>query len=594
MEQGGSGRPISGGFMRSFVGLAGGFWSGGRRLEAWTLTAALVVLTLCQIVVPVAVNFWSQRFFDALEQRSMDRFMAMVGLIVLIIAGNMLVQSLHMWVKRRLQYGWREWLTAEVVNNWLWRGRHHQITYLAGDHDNPDGRITEDIRISTEYAVDLVHSLFYCLVLLVSFTQILWAISGAPEVTLGDLTFAVPGYLVYVAVAYAGAGTGIALLLGRPLVRSTNARQGREADLRFGLARVRENGSAITLLHAERTERGRIHQLVDVLKAAWNAQTMALANIMMFGAGWSVLSTAFPLMIAAPRYIGGAITLGVLMQTAQAFQQTVSGLSWPIDNLGRVAEWRASVERVFGLRRALDRLDGDISEGAKRIVVERVESEQTLKLLDLVVDEPHGQPEIDRFSAEIKPGERVLIVGDPGAAVKLFKAVARAWPWGSGMIRLPCHSRVFFMPQHPYFPSGTLRDAISYPAPRDQYNDEAIRAALQQVGMGHLAGRLDESDRWKETLALAEQQRLGFARLLLRRPDWILSESATDALDPVSEEEMMNLIDREFPKATLVTIGSHAGLERHHRRKFVLERTGESTTMREEATAAPPRPLVEA
>jgi putative ATP-binding cassette transporter len=571
------------GFAHRFLRLAGGYWAGPGCWRVWLLTATLGVLTIGQLVSPIMLNLWSQRLFDALEQRSMDRFLAMVALAFAIIAFNIVNTILHLRIKRRLQYGWRQWLTKRLLDAWVWRGRHHQVTYLAGDHDNPDGRIAEDIRIATETAIELGLSLTYCVLLLLTFAGILWRLSGALALSIGGVAVVVPGYLVDVALVYAAAGTTIATLLGRPLVRATNRRQGYEADFRFALARVRENAQAVALLHGEAEERGRLLALLQGVRAGWNRQTLALSNVTTFSAAYSVLSVAFPILVAAPRYIAGTITLGGLMQTAQAFQQTASALTWPIDNLPAAAQTKASIERILGLHEALERLDGGDGDAAAggRITVERGEG-RTLSFQQVAINEPDGTPMITPFDAEVAPGDRLLIAGDPAAAARLFRAVARAWPWGAGRILLPADARIFIIPRRPYLPPGPLRGALSYPAAAETVGDAEAAAALARVGLVHLAARLDDGDEtWKEMLPVGEQQRLGFARLLVRQADWIFLEDATDALDLAGEEEMLRLLDSDFAAATVVTIGNRAALEAHHRRKLLLERSGDVVSLRE-------------
>ncbi len=568
-------------FARRFLSLAGGYWRSEKRWSIRLLSVGLVVLTVGQVVEPVLFNLWSERLFDALEQRSMDRFLMVAAMIAGIILFNIGIQMLHLRVKRRLQFGWRRWLSQQILEQWLSRGRHHQLNYVPGDHDNPDGRIAEDIRITTEYAIELGHSLMYCAILLFSFTNILWMLSGSTEVSLGGVSVTIHGYLLYIAILYAAVGTTVALVLGRPLVRAVNRRQGLEADYRFGLVRVREHAQPIALLHAEQEERRHLYSLLKGVRAGWYGQTRALSIVTVFSSGYSVLCAAFPLLISAPRYISGVISLGVLMQTAQAFQQTVSALSWPVDNLGRAAEWKASVERVLGLKDALSQLDRDVEDGARRILVEHSQQAQTLRFQDLAIDDAAGHSLVAPFSGEIFPGERVLIVGDPAAAVTLFRAVARVWPWGSGRIALPAHTRVYFMPHRPYLPSGPLRHALCYPNSGETLSDEQAGAALARVGVGYLAKRLYDNAAWEDILALAERQRIGFARLLIRRPDWIFLEDATDALDAAGEAEMLHLLDEEFPQATLLTIASHAAEEPRHGRKFALERNGAGVVVRE-------------
>lgn len=570
-------------FGRRFLDLAGGYWNSEKKWQVRILTVGLVVLTLGQVVVPVMINLWSQQLFDALEQRSWDRFTTMVGLAFGIILFNVINTVLHLRVKRRLQFGWRRWLSERVLDMWLVRGRHHQVTYLPGEHDNPDGRIHEDVRISTEYAIDLAHSLFYCVVLLISFINILWMLSGTLDLEFWGMSFSIDGYLLYIALVYAIAGTTIAILVGQPLVHAVNRRQGLEADFRVGLVRVRENAQAIALQHGEMGERVRLRDLIMGVRTGWYMQTHRLSNVMAFQAVYGVVSVAFPILVAAPRYIAGTITLGVLMQTTQAFQQTAAALSWPIDNLARLAEWKASVERVLGLYDALRQLEQETAtDNDRRITVERLDSQVSLNFQNVTLCEPDGTCSIETFSTEIHAGERVLITGDPAAAMRLFRAVARVWPWGQGRISLPAHTRVFFMPQRPYLPHASLRQVLSYPAGPDTITEETAANALRRVGLDHLVPSLEQTEAWTEALVLADQQRLGFARLIARRPDWIFVENATDALEPVGEEAMLRLLDEEFPMATLLTIGNHAVLDSHHTRRLVFERTNGTVSFREE------------
>jgi len=570
------------GFIRRLISLAGPYWKTDQKWTAWSLTGGLIVLTVAQVIAPIMLNLWSEHLFDALEQRSMGRFVAMIGVLMLIILGNMTVTTTHLNLRRRLQLGWRRWVTRKILDEWMSAGRHYQITNMVGDHDNPDGRVAEDVRISTEYAIDLAHSLFYCLLLLITFTKILWSLSGPGDFIIADTPVSIPGHLVWVALVYAIIGTSVALLLGRPLVRAVNSRQTMEANFRFGLVHARENSEAIALIHGEVDERRRFTNLFTALADAWKRQTTALIHIFLFTSSYSVLSTAFPIIIAAPRYIGGAITLGVLMQTAQAFQQMEAALSWPIDNLSKVAEWKASVERVLGLHSALSHLKETMSATHRQTITLEPADRPALVFQDLSVINPDGHVVISDFNAEIAPGERVLISGDPGAAVKLFKVVAGLWPWGLGRVQLPSDASIFFMPQRPYLPTGRLRSAVSYPALPETFDEVQLTAALSAVDLEHLADRLETPETWEKVLTAGEQQRLGFARLLLHRPNWIFIQEATDALDPEGEEDMMRLVQAEFPLATVLTVGYHTALEAYHHRKLVLIRSADGPVLIED------------
>lgn len=548
-------------FFRRFFAVAGAYWTAETRWRARGLTAGLVALTLGQVMIPVILNKWNLWFFDALEKGAMDRFLIMVGALALIIAANVAITVTHLNVRRRLQVDWRAWLTHRIMGQWGAEGRHYLLDYVPGEHDNPDGRIAEDIRNATEFAVDLAHSLTYCLLLLASFITILWDLSGHPVLTLGGVSFSVPGHLVWIAFLYAGLGAWVAWLLGGPLVGAQKRRQRSEATFRFGLAHMREHSLEIALLNGARNEGRTLRGLFRVLMGAWNLQTSKLMNYEYFLAIWSVLTMVFPILVAAPRYILGSLTLGGLMQTAQGFQQLVGSLSWPIDNMGRLADWRASAERVLGIRDALDRLDVRAApEPGKTIEVER--GDAPVLIFDTVtITDPAGAPVDGTVTAEIVPGQRILVTGESLAAFRFLKVAAGLWPWGNGRVRLPVDGPIVFVPQKPYLPLRSLRATVTYPRAPVRVKTRDIESALRQVSLDHLIGDLDRSDHWNESLTADEQQRISFARLLLVRPRWIFIQEALDGFDKKGRRDMLALLDTEFADAAIVVFGHHPDLE---------------------------------
>jgi len=569
-------------FFKSFWRTAGGYWSSEQKVKVRLLTLALVILTICQVGVPVALNRWMRWLFDALEQRAMHQFAQLSWILLIILVSNVAIVNLHLRIKRRLQIGWRDWLSRKVEHDWMMKGRHYQLAFLPGPHDNPDGRIAEDVRNATEYAIDLGHSLFYDLLLLLSFTQILWSLSQAPYLVIDDVPYYVPGYLVWLAVVYAGMGSSIALYLGRPLIRAVDRRQTSEADFRFSLSHARENALGIALAGGERDVRRRFYELFAGVTSAWDGVTRALANMFFYSSSWSVLSQVFPTLVVAPRYIAGLITLGVLIQSAQAFQQMVGSLSWAIDNLGKVADWRASAERVIGLADAVERFDELVCATSGQ-PIQVVHSERpVLAFRDFATTTPTGEPQIQSMNVEIGEGERVLMTGETSAGSTILKALAGLWPWGDGTIELPDNPKLFFMPPRPYLPTGTLRDAIDYPVSDPAPDDATITAALQRVGLDDLVRRLDENSNWHQALTVEAQQRLGFARLLLKRPDWIFMEEAADTLDPVGQRAMIDLLRTEFPNDTVLAIGHGGALAGAETRRFLLERHEGGVTVRED------------
>ena len=556
-------------FIYRFIRLASPFWSSEEKWLVRFLTAVFLGLTVSQIFIQIRINLWMAGLYNSLEQHSMSGFFQQIEILALILASGMTVNTTHMLIKRRLQLMWRRWLTKGVLDQWVCRGHQVQVTYIPGDHDNPDGRIAEDIRTTVESAIDLAHSFFYCLMLLISFTQILWSLSGDLHFDLGPFTIHFPGHMVWLALIYSSCATTLALIVGWPLIRAQDRRQTAEANFRFGLVHVRENAESIALLHGEADERRYLTKLFGGIRNSWERQSAAIGRLFLFTSGYAILSTAVPVMVAAPRFIIGSITLGTLMQTAQAFQQMASALSWPIDNLQKVAEWRASVERVIKLQDALGKLgNGHSPEGAGIAILHAPGANMVFD--NLSIDTPTGDAILHEFNASVSKGERVLINGDPTAAVHLFKVVAGLWPWGAGQVTIPEDTRIFFMPRRPYLPVGTLRDAISYPSPLTtlvlQRSEEMV---LSRVGLEYLIPRLSEESTWENCLSLEEQQRLGFARLLLHNPDWIFIEEATDSLSPEAETQIFKMLISELPQATLLTIGYHTCLTAFHNRVIV-------------------------
>lgn len=540
-------------FFTEFFQLSRKFWNSKQRMKIRAAVIFLAILTMLQMAMAVLLTQWNAGLFDALEQHSMPGLVRQSGLLLLLFFSGMILTGLHLTVKRTLQISWREWLTAYVSTRWMRAGRHYLLDQNTGAHDNPDGRIAEDCRIATESAVVLGHSLFYSVLLLVGFTNVLWSRSGVITLELANTSIPVHGHLVWVAMMYSAVASCLGWIVSRPLTGATNARQSAEANFRAGLLEAEENSQSIALIHAEPCERDRFRELFNGIHTIWDTQTRAWRHILMFGTGYSILSMAFPVLISSPRYIAGAITLGALIQSAQAFQHMVSALSWPVDSAGAIAEWRASVERVLGLLHALDKLDEKLAQPGQLIDVKRGEG-PVLIFRNLTLPRYDGSALVQGLNMEIHAGEQILITGNTFAGAKLFRAIAGVRPWGNGAIELPSSGRLFFMPPRPHLPYASLRYALCYPASRRVFTQEQIEKALRLAGVDHLITQLDDKVHWKNTLAPSEQQRLGMARLLLNQPQWIFLDQCFDSLDAGEEEQMLDIIEQELPGAALLAI----------------------------------------
>ncbi|WP_374450089.1 ABC transporter ATP-binding protein/permease [Stella sp.] len=574
-----------------FARFGAGYWAGPGGWAAWGLTIALVVLTIVQVLLAVRLNLWNADLFDALERRDGGQVLVQSLVFAGIVVGTMIVNVAHLEVRRRLQIGWRAWLTRRVADAWMDRGRQHQLSLLPGAPTNPDARIAEDIRLVAEAVLDLAHSLFYCLLLLVGFVSILWVLSGTVTVVMTGVAVDLPGYLVWLALLYSGIGVFVAFLLGRPLVQATDQRQTAEANFRFGLVRDREEAEAIALLAGEPDERRRLARLFDAIALSWRLQTAGLRSLTLFSSAYGTLATVFPILVAAPRYLAAEMTLGGLMQTAQAFQQVTAALSWPIDNFPRLAETVASMERVLLLMGTLDGIAREAREPGLAIEVVAT-SGSALTFRDLTIADVGGRTLFSGISTEVAPGEHVLILGDPRLARTLFKVVARVWPWGRGRVELPDDATIHVLPAALHLPADTLRAILSYPDAPDRFDERACAAALARVGLAALVPRLAEAADWMRTLDASERQRIGFARLLLQRPSWIFLEEPGEALDTETERALIEVLLADLPGVTLLTASHHADLESIYGRTLRLEPAADGRVFVRDSGPHPPSEAV--
>ena len=568
--------------------MAGPYWHCERRAKVRGATLLLLLLTMAQVGLAVWGNYWNRALYDALEQRSVRAVMVQVAVFAVILVCSLAITAAHLMVKRWLQIDWRAWLTEQLVGSWMGDAHHYRLLFSAGEHDNPDQRIAEDIRIATESAIGLAHSLTFSLLILGLFINILWSVSGAVDVP--GFNIHVPGYMVPLAFLYAILGSAFGWMFGRPLVRTTNALQTAEATFRFGLSRAREHAESIALMRGEPLERAGSTTRFRQIMRDWHRQSLAYMGLVSFGTVYGSLLPVLPILVAAPQYIHGVITLGVLMQTAQAFQQLTSSLSWPVDSIGEIARCRASADRVLSLYEDLQQLDDKPqTPTGQRISVERSER-ASLVVENLCIAEPSGRILIEGLNLDIPRGERVLIAGDPAVTGSLFKVIGGLWPWGSGRVLLPNDGEMLFLAQRPFLPEVTLREAICYPHPAGDFPDPVILRALENVGLNRLAPRLDELDNWEQALPPRAQQQLGFARVLLQQPAWLFLEEATDAFDPEGERQILEMLARELPGATLLNISFHPDLGKLHHRTLTLNRAAETRLLFGERRSGNGRP----
>jgi len=558
---------------------------GGRRVAAIFATSILV--TTANMIGQVRLNEWNGQFFDAVGRKDLSDFVHHLWTFLVIIAALLALTAAQTFLQERLKFRLREWISRHLLVEWLKPMRIYQLSFAGLFGRNPDQRIQEDTRLLGDYSADLGCGIVYSLLQIVAFVGVLWTLSAQVTFQVAGHDIAIPGYMVWCALAYASIGSVLTWLVGRPLIVLNGERYGREAEFRFALVRVNESGESIALHAGEKDEHRHLEAALAAVVDTMRRISSSLARLTLITSGTGWLSLVVPILVAAPAYFGGALTLGGLIMVAGAFAQVQGAMRWFVDNFSRLADWRAAIHRVARFREALDNLPA-VEEGTEEIK-RALHPDGHLAFEGVRIYLPDGHIIIEDASVSVRPGERVLIVGETGAGKStLFRAVAGLWPWGSGTILTPAPETMAFLPQRPYLPLGTLRNAVTYPSPFDAFSDAEVRRALERCDLGNLIGKLDQVDRWDKELSLGEQERLAFARLLLHKPGWVFLDEATAALDEDSQDRVMGLFNDELKNTTVLSIGHRPDLAAYHTRTLQLVHGVNGDRLRLKADVVPP------
>jgi putative ATP-binding cassette transporter len=553
---------------------ARGYWGRKGDRLAWLFTIGLLILIVGHVGFQYGINVWNRAIFDAIEKRDAATVYYLAAVFFPLAIGSVLLGVAQVFARMGIQRRWRAWLTNAVISRWLASGRYYQLHLVGGDHQNPEYRIAEDLRIATDSPVDFVAGVTSAFLSAATFIVVLWTIGGALTVTLGGSTITIPGFLVIAAIVYAAIASGSIMTIGRSFVQVSEDKNQAEAEYRYALTRVRENGESIALLGGEQEERDGIDKTFSNVLRQWARLAGQHMRTTLVSQGSGLIAPVVPLLLCAPKFLDGSMTLGQVMQAASAFTIVQTAFGWLVDNYPRLADWNACARRIASLMMSLDGLErAEQGDGIGRIKRGETEGGAMLSLNDLSVTLDDGTAVVGETEVVIEPGERLLVAGESGTGKStLVRALAGLWPWGGGSVNFHPDRRLFMLPQKPYIPSGTLRRAVAYPGAADDWLTEQICEALHKVGLDHLKEKIEEEGPWDQTLSGGEKQRLAFARLLLHNPDIVVLDEATSALDAKSQDKMMEMVIRELPNATIVSVAHRAELEAFHSRKIVLER----------------------
>ncbi|KAF0862899.1 ABC transporter ATP-binding protein/permease [Pseudomonas sp. LD120] len=551
---------VRGQFFRRVWAMITPYWRSEEKAKAWLLLIAVIALSLFSVAISVWINSWYKDFYNALQKKDDVAFWRLILYFCGIAAVAILGAVYRLYLTQMLTIRWRAWLTEKHFTRWLDNKNYYQLEQ-GGYTDNPDQRISEDLNSFTSNTLALGLGLIRNLVSLVSFSIILWGVSGSIEV----FGYTIPGYMFWCALIYAAIGSWLTHLIGRRLIGLNNRQQRFEADLRFSMVRVRENAESIALYDGERSENQRLSsRFSNVWHNFWDIMKVS-KRLTFFTAGYGQIAIIFPFIVAAPRYFSGKIELGELMQINSAFGNVQENFSWFISAYTDLASWRATSDRLLSFHQAM-------SENEQRTpAIDVVHQGEELQVRDLGLDLADGRHLLAGAQMTVKPGERLMLSGRSGSGKStLLRAMGRLWPAGRGSIVLP-NQRALFLPQKPYLPIGSLREALSYPQSGDSYPHEHYVQVLETCRLPHLVLRLDESNHWQRMLSPGEQQRLAFARALLYAPQWLYMDEATSAMDEEDEAALYQALIDQLSGLSIVSVGHRSSLKRFHPRHIRIE-----------------------
>ena len=562
-----------------------------RRIAA-AMVVFLVVINQAEVAINVRLSFFNRAWFDAIQQRNETVFWEQLLLVFTPYAFIYIAMTvIELFVQQMLVVRWRTWLTDHFVNRWLNSHNHYRISLVAGQTDNPDQRISEDIfrfinggndgSNQTFGLYDFSILLISTVTTLVSFSIVLWTLSES--FTFPGTNVAIPGFLFWVALIYAAAGTLVTHLIGRPLIRLYFQRQHMEADYRFSLARLREYSEQVALLDGEAAEKNLLGGRFSALIANYLDVVYRRMRVWAFTQFFGQISPIIPFIFTAPFYFLRKIELGTMTQTAQAFGQVSGSLTFFVNYYMYLAGFKSVVDRLNSFDVAIDEAQALAGAGPARVAVAGV---NTINLDNVDLALPTGRHIISAHHVELKGGESVALTGASGSGKStLFRAISGIWPYGTGRVGEPANRSIMVLPPKPYIPIGTLRSAVTYPAVAGTYRDEDIRSALADAHLGSLAGELDREDAWSQRLSSGEQQRLSIARALLLRPDWLLLDESTSAVEEKLEAQLYAMLAQRLPGTTIISIGHRSTLAGLHRRHLEMAPEGDRVTLRDAAPA---------
>lgn len=562
-------------FFRDVWYLTKSYWQSEEKKKAFFLLGCIIALTLGVVYMLVLLNQWNNSFYSALQNYDAKKIFDELIHFSWLAAIYILLAVYSYYLQQTLILNWRRWLTTRFIDIWLQNKTYYNLQMFGKDTDNPDQRISEDVRQFVEMTLSFGIGILKAFCTFASFVVILYNLSGSLSFTFMGKTWTINGYMLWASLLYSVIGTYITHIVGRKLVKINFIQQKYEADFRFSMIRLRESAESVAFYRGEAQEgsvfKQRFKMLLDNFWKLVNKQK----QLVFLNSGYSQIAIIFPFVVAMNRYLTKEVTLGGLMQVASAFGRVQDSLSYFVDMYSSIAQWQAVVMRLTCFGHHMH----DVYQQAERFHVERFAAAGVVEVDNMQIDLPDGKPLLENISFTLHPGHNVLIKGVSGSGKStLLRAISGIWPFVDGKIFLPERDKLMFIPQKSYLPLGTLRAALNYPGNKP-IDDTELIYLMDLCQIGYLKDKLDLEADWSHVLSVGEQQRLAFVRAHIQQPQWLFLDEATSALDEDTEANMYSLLQERLQQTTVVSVGHRSTLNKYHELVLRLNKSTRQVTL---------------
>ena len=562
-------------FFRDVWYLTKSYWQSEEKKKAFFLLACIIALTLGVVYMLVLLNQWNNSFYSALQNYDAKKIFDELIHFSWLAAIYILLAVYSYYLQQTLILNWRRWLTTRFIDIWLQNKTYYNLQMFGKDTDNPDQRISEDVRQFVEMTLSFGIGILKAFCTFASFVVILYNLSGSLSFTFMGKTWTINGYMLWASLLYSVIGTYITHSVGRKLVKINFIQQKYEADFRFSMIRLRESAESVAFYRGEAQEgsvfKQRFKMLLDNFWKLVNKQK----QLVFLNSGYSQIAIIFPFVVAMNRYLTKEVTLGGLMQVASAFGRVQDSLSYFVDMYSSIAQWQAVVIRLTCFGHHMH----DVYQQAERFHVERFAAADVVEVDNMQINLPDGKPLLENISFTLHPGHNVLIKGVSGSGKStLLRAISGIWPFVDGKIFLPERDKLMFIPQKSYLPLGTLRAALNYPGNKP-IDDTELIYLMDLCQIGYLKDKLDLEADWSHVLSVGEQQRLAFVRAHIQQPQWLFLDEATSALDEDTEANMYSLLQERLQQTTVVSVGHRSTLNKYHELVLRLNKSTRQVTL---------------